>query len=495
MVCAIDRDHARPTTVLFDNAERHSYSDSSATKLLFIERPSAKTAKIAKSRSRLLSATFGWTDSTVAPLGPAAEVGAMQPLQIPTAAAVEPLLKDPNTQPRKHQPAASPRKILTPLEPFSIENEEQDGASNTESSSAQCTRPSSEASIQTTVDLLYTELERSVEPFARLDDDAAGSSSQPQLPGTPLPEASPARGVMASVRRLNTMGSFHVENKLKPLRAHLNAQKAMKTVRYVASLPHRWWWWLASWTSEGHFDVRMSPLIEDSTETFWSNVTTLLLRQYLSGLVFGLLIAEPTCDLQLLALIVLTVFHLAYLGILKPMIDTVSLFFEMVTLSLQLAILLIFYAIFRDQHIYKSIPLILIVISVFFNVIFHFPATHYGLERQTSVRLVAKMLLSRAGYSVKSRLDASSNALHRGTLAASGRLFGSSGSGGSQSYGSQSELNDLEPFVESTELPLVREEASQNSGQTERTDAELLQPSFPAAATPGEQPSRCLADG
>jgi hypothetical protein len=212
-------------------------------------------------------------------------------------------------------------------------------------------------------------------------------------------------------------------------------------------------------------------------------------------LVFGLLIAEPTCDLQLLALIVLTVFHLAYLGILKPMIDTVSLFFEMVTLSLQLAILLIFYAIFRDQHIYKSIPLILIVISVFFNVIFHFPATHYGLERQTSVRLVAKMLLSRAGYSVKSRLDASSNALHRGTLAASGRLFGSSGSGGSQSYGSQSELNDLEPFVESTELPLVREEASQNSGQTERTDAELLQPSFPAAATPGEQPSRCLADG
>jgi hypothetical protein len=244
----------------------------------------------------------------------------------------------------------------------------------------------------------------------------------------------------------------------------------------------------------------MSPLIEDSKQKFWSMVTTLLLRQYLSGLVFGLLIAEPTCDLQLLALIVLTVFHLAYLGIFKPMIDMVSLFFEMVTLSLQLAILLIFYAIFRDQHIYKSIPLILIVISVFFNVIFHFPATHYGLERQTSVRLVAKMLLSRAGYSVKSRLDASSNALRRGTLAASGRLFGSSGSGGSQSYGSQSygsqsELNDLEPFVESTELPLVREEASQYSGQTERADAELLQPSFPAAATPGEQPSCCLVDG
>jgi hypothetical protein len=178
----------------------------------------------------------------------------------------------------------------------------------------------------------------------------------------------------------------------------------------------------------------MSPLIEDSKQKFWSMVTTLLLRQYLSGLVFGLLIAEPTCDLQLLALIILTLLHIAYLGIFKPMIDTVSLLFEIVTLSLQLAMLLILYAQFRDQPIDKSIPLMLLVSSVFFNVIFHFPATHYGLAGQTSLRMVAKQLVSLAGFSAKMHLLASSNALRSGALAASGRLFG-----GRRSHAAQSE--------------------------------------------------------
>jgi hypothetical protein len=76
----------------------------------------------------------------------------------------------------------------------------------------------------------------------------------------------------------------------------------------------------------------------------------------------------------------------------------------------------------------------LLVSSVFFNVIFHFPATHYGLAGQTSLRMVAKQLVSLVGVSAKMHLLASSNALRSGALAASGRLFG-----GRKSHASQSE--------------------------------------------------------
>jgi hypothetical protein len=496
-VLAIDRSDARPTTVQFDNGERHSYSDASATKLLLVERPAAKTLQTAKlGMQNRISGILGKTDRaqcTPPRSGVSAQellTGAVSAPQIPTATAVELQLPEaPKGQLKKHEPASSPRKILTPLEPFSIGDDQNDAQSSAAESDA-CTRPSSEASaVRTPVDLVqHAEFARSVEPIAILDRDAVGSLLEPQLPGTPSPERGGAGAEMSqdlgligsvrgSVRRLNTMGSFHVERQLRSLRVHLNAQKAIKTARYVASLPHRGWWWLASWASEGQFDVRVSPLIEDSKQKFWSMVTTLLLRQYLTGLVFGLLVAEPTCDLQLLALMALTLLHIVYLGFFQPMIDMVSLFFEVVTLSLQLTILVIFYAQFKDQPIDKSIPLILLVCTVFFNVIFHFPASHYGLERHSSLRIVAGLLLSRARDSAKSRLYASSDALRSGALAASSRLFGSRGASDSESD------RHLESLVESTELP-APEQSSPGSSEPEH-DAEQSQPS-PAAATPGD---------
>jgi hypothetical protein len=135
------------------------------------------------------------------------------------------------------------------------------------------------------------------------------------------------------------------------------------------------------------------------------------------------------------------------------MIDMVSLFFEVVTLSLQLAILLMFYAQFHNQPIDKSIPLCFLVGTVFFNVIFHFPATHYGLDGQTSLRMVFKSLVSLASESAKLRLYASSHALRSGAIAASGRVFRSHGSERHPKADSETEdsTSESESRVESTE--------------------------------------------
>ena len=475
VVCAIDRHHARPTSIQFDDGDLHSYSDASATKLLLVERPAPQSPSV---RRRISDVMFG--DDPQSPMSPTKRrISAM-------------FGNDVKARPVQSQPLASPHRCLTPSvpltpsepftpsEPLGIGDNEHDGEDRADSSSDRGTRPSSVASARQMHDVAL--------PGTVLQEHASPETSGAAVHhGSGLVE-SRARG---NLRRLSTMGSFPVSKEVnRSLRSHLTAQKAAKTVRYIGSLPHRLWWWLASWTSEGHFDVRMSPLIEDSKQKFWSMVTTLLLRQYLSGLVFGLLIAEPTCDLQLLALIILTLLHIAYLGIFKPMIDTVSLLFEIVTLSLQLAMLLILYAQFRDQPIDKSIPLMLLVSSVFFNVIFHFPATHYGLAGQTSLRMVAKQLVSLVGVSAKMHLLASSNALRSGALAASGRLFG-----GRKSHASQSERRLNRDSSDLNRDSLVSTEQEQPYTGNLGNVAEMIREDCPASsASPRAEKRNSEAD-
>lgn len=160
---------------------------------------------------------------------------------------------------------------------------------------------------------------------------------------------------------------------------------------------------------------------------------------------------------------------------MRPLLDIVTTLFEIVTISTQLLVLIIFvfqvcpaYALLvpsRKQRTHyctqdsgfqvdPTVPTILLVTSVLVNVAFHFPARHFGLDSQHSLRLAAEELASRAQASFKGRLFASM----RGSRSLEDSLTGVLSSGSvqlppSNDEGSEEELDELEEEPTRTDRP------------------------------------------
>ena len=142
---------------------------------------------------------------------------------------------------------------------------------------------------------------------------------------------------------------------------------------------------------EGQYDDRISPLIEDSTKQHWLMVWWLLLRQYATGLVFGALLPTATCQVQLYALMAVWLLHLIYLSLFRPMIDPLSLAFEIGTLSMQLLV----FALMLIDHLGTSIGVLpvalLLFVTVIVNTLFHFPGRHYGHGKRSLMAVLQRV--------------------------------------------------------------------------------------------------------
>jgi hypothetical protein len=142
---------------------------------------------------------------------------------------------------------------------------------------------------------------------------------------------------------------------------------------------------------EGQYDDRISPLIEDAKVQHWPMIWWFLLRQYATGLVFGVLIMMDTCELQMYGLVGLWVLHIGYLSILRPMLDPLSMLFELFTLSVQLLILMLFLLDHLGIEIGVIPVIILLNITVCLNCAFHFPARHYGVAKASMFTIVKRL--------------------------------------------------------------------------------------------------------